>query len=310
MKISIIGAGFVGSTTAYRLVERKMCHELVLFDVNEGIAKGKALDLRQAAPFLSSDVVIFGTSDYKQMANSNIVIITAGSPRLPGMSRDDLLVKNASIMKSIVPQIVKYAPNCIIICVTNPLDIITYLVYKLSGFDSSRVIGMAGLLDSVRFKAFLAEKLNVSASQIQTMVLGTHGDTMIPLINHTFVAGIPLKDLMSKKDIEASVDRTRHAGAEIVAHLKTGSAYFAPAGSIFEMVQAIVRNQRRIVPASAYLQGEYGFKNVYLGVPVKLGANGLEEIVEINLSDSERKALTKAYAHVQGMIKALIHNRI
>lgn len=306
MKITIIGAGFVGSNAAYRLIERKMCHELILLDMNEGTAKGKALDLMQVAPFLSSDVIIRGTNNYADINDSNIVIITAGLPRMSdSMSRDDLMNKNAEIIKSIVPNIVKYAPNSIIICVTNPLDVMTYLTQKLSGFDPRKVIGMAGLLDTVRFKAFIAEKLNISSSQIQTIVLGTHGDTMIPLVNHTYVAGIPLKDLLPLDEIEKLVIRTKDAGAEIVANLKTGSAHFAPAGSIFEMVQCIVRNQRRILPVSAYLNGQYGLSGVYLGVPAKLGINGIDEIIEIPLSSDEKNALDKAYEHVSSMIKNL-----
>ncbi|OGJ52008.1 malate dehydrogenase [Candidatus Peregrinibacteria bacterium RIFOXYB2_FULL_32_7] len=305
MKISIIGAGFVGATTAYRLVERKMCHELILLDKDADMAKGKALDLMQAAPSLQSDVMICGTGDYQMIENSDIIIISAGFPRVEGMSRDDLLYKNAEVVKAIVPNIVKYAPKSILICVTNPLDAMTYLVHKLSGFDSKKVIGMAGLLDTERFRAFIAEKLQVSASQVQTIVLGTHGAPMVPIINHTFVAGRPLVEILPPKDIDDLVQRTINAGAEIISYLKTGSAYFAPAGAIFEMTQAIVRNQRKILPASGYLCGQYGFNDIYLGVPLKLNKDGISEIIEINLTKDEQLRLEKAAEHVKKMIAIL-----
>lgn len=305
MKISIIGAGFVGSTTAYRLVERKTCHELVLLDINEGSAKGKALDMMQAAPFLGADVKVSGTSNYEDTANSDIVVVTAGFPRLAGMDRDDLLHKNAAVIKSVVIEVAKNSPKAIIICVTNPLDVMTYLTYKISGFDSKRVIGMAGMLDTVRLRSFIAEKLQVSASQVQTMVLGTHGTTMVPLISHSYVAGIPIAEFLSEAEIQALVERTIKGGAEIVAHLQNGSAYFAPAGAVFEMIQAIVRNQHRIYPVAAYLEGQYGVEGIYLGVPAKLGKNGVEEVVEMKLSNNEKAALLRAANHVKENIAKL-----
>ncbi len=305
MKVSIIGSGFVGSTAAYRLLEKKIVNNVVLLDVNVGSAKGKALDLMQCAPFLYSDVKVKGTDNYEDISGSNIVVITAGFPRIPGMNRDDLQNKNADIIRQVVPNVAKYAPNSIIICVTNPLDVMTYLAYKLSGFHKSKVIGMAGMLDTVRFRAFISEKLKVSTLQVQSMVLGTHGDTMVPLVDHTYVAGISLKELLSLDEIKILVEKTKSAGAEIVGHLKTGSAYFAPAISIFEIIQAITKNQNAIYPVSSYLEGEYGFSGLYLGVPARIGKHGIEEIIEINLTDAEKTAMEIAAKDVKSHITLL-----
>jgi malate dehydrogenase len=273
--------------------------DVVLIDVVEGIPQGKALDLQQAIPIERSDVRILGTNDYADTANSDIVIITAGIPRKPGMSRDDLLHTNYKIMTDVVTKVVAHSPECILIIVSNPLDAMAQAAFKQSGFNRERVIGMAGILDSGRFKSFLAQELNVSVHNMSCLVLGGHGDTMVPLIGHTTVAGIPITELLSKERIDAIVQRTRDGGAEIVKHLKTGSAYYAPSAAAVEMAEAILKDKKKILPCAAYLQGEYGIEGYFIGVPCKLGAAGLEQIVEIKLTPEEDAALKKSAAAVK-----------
>jgi malate dehydrogenase len=267
--------------------------------VVEGVPQGKALDLSQAQPIERSDVHIQGSNSYEITANSDIVIITAGIPRKPGMSRDDLLNTNYKIMKDVVAKVVSYSPECFLIVVSNPLDAMAQAAYKLSGFNRQRVIGMAGVLDSGRFKTFLAEELKVSVHNMSCMVLGGHGDTMVPLLSHTTVAGIPITELLPKERIEAIVQRTRDGGAEIVKHLKTGSAYYAPSAAAVEMAEAILKDKKKILPCAAYLEGEYGISGYFIGVPCKLGAGGIEQIVEVRLTEEEHAALKKSAAAVK-----------
>jgi malate dehydrogenase len=273
--------------------------DVVLVDVVEGVPQGKALDLRQALPIERSDVRITGTNDYAETANSDIVIITAGIPRKPGMSRDDLLHTNFKIMTDVVKNVVAYSPESILIVVSNPLDAMVQAAYKLSGFNRERVIGMAGILDSGRFKSFIAEELNVSVENMSCLVLGGHGDLMVPLVRFTTVASIPITELLSKERIDAIVQRTRDGGAEIVKHLKTGSAYYAPAAAAVEMAEAILKDKKKILPCAAFLQGEYGINGYYTGVLCKLGAAGLEQIVELRLTEDEQAALLKSAAAVK-----------
>jgi len=305
MKITVVGAGNVGATTAQRIANRELAHELVLIDVVPGIPQGKALDLAQSAPFYGYDSNIIGSNDYEETKNSDIVIITAGLPRKPGMSRDDLLKTNAEIVKGVTKEIVKYSPNSILIVVSNPLDVMTYLAYKVSGFESYRVIGMAGVLDTARFKTFIAKELDVSVHDVYACVLGGHGDTMVPLPRYCTVAGMPLPSIIDQKTIDRIVQRTRDGGAEIVAHLKTGSAYYAPSASVVEMVEAIVRNRKKIMPCSTYLTGEYGLYNIYAGVPVKLGRRGVEKVFELKLTDSEIEALHTSIGDIRENIAKL-----
>jgi malate dehydrogenase len=272
---------------------------VALVDVVEGVPQGKALDLSQAQPIERSDVHIQGSNSYEITANSDIVIITAGIPRKPGMSRDDLLNTNYKIMKDVVTKVVSYSPECFLIVVSNPLDAMAQAAYKLSGFNRQRVIGMAGVLDSGRFKTFLAEELKVSVHNMSCMVLGGHGDTMVPLLSHTTVAGIPITELLPKERIEAIVQRTRDGGAEIVKHLKTGSAYYAPSAAAVEMAEAILKDKKKILPCAAYLEGEYGISGYFIGVPCKLGAGGIEQIVEVRLTEEEHAALKKSAAAVK-----------
>ena len=297
-KISIIGAGNVGSTAAHWIMAKELA-DVALIDVVEGVPQGKALDLSQAQPIERSDVHIQGSNSYEITANSDIVIITAGLPRKPGMSRDDLLHTNYKIMSDVVQKVVAYSPESILIVVSNPLDAMAQAAYKISGFNRQRVIGMAGVLDSGRFKTFLAQELNVSVDNMSCMVLGGHGDTMVPLLRHTTVAGIPITELLSKERIEAIVQRTRDGGAEIVKHLKTGSAYYAPSAAAVEMAEAILKDKKKILPCAAYLQGEYGIDGYFIGVPCKLGAAGLEQIVEVKLTPEEDAALKKSAAAVK-----------
>jgi malate dehydrogenase len=297
-KISIVGAGNVGSTAAHWIMAKELA-DVVLVDVVEGVPQGKALDLRQALPIERSDVRIIGTNDYADTANSDIVIITAGLPRKPGMSRDDLLHTNFKIMSDVVGKVVAYSPESILIVVSNPLDAMVQAAYKLSGFNRERVIGMAGILDSGRFKSFIAEELNVSVENMSCLVLGGHGDLMVPLVRFTTVASIPITELLSKERIDAIVQRTRDGGAEIVKHLKTGSAYYAPAAAAVEMAEAILKDKKKILPCAAFLQGEYGIHGYYTGVLCKLGAAGLEQIVELRLTDDEQAALLKSAAAVK-----------
>jgi malate dehydrogenase len=297
-KVSIIGAGNVGSTAAHWLMAKELA-DVVMIDVVEGVPQGKALDLQQALPIERSDVHITGSNDYADTANSDVVIITAGIPRKPGMSRDDLLQTNYKIMTDVVKNVVTYSPESILIVVSNPLDAMVQAAYKLSGFNRERVLGMAGILDSGRFKSFIAQELKVSVENMSCLVLGGHGDLMVPLVQYTTVASIPITELLSKERIDAIVQRTREGGGEIVKHLKTGSAYYAPSAAAVEMAEAILKDKKKILPCAAYLQGEYGINGYFMGVLCKLGAAGLEQIVEIRLNDEERAALMKSAAAVK-----------
>ncbi|MBI1808928.1 MAG: malate dehydrogenase [Gemmatimonadetes bacterium] len=293
-KITVVGAGNVGATAAQRIAEKELARTVVLVDIAEGIPQGKGLDQWESAPIEGFDTRVIGTNGYAETANSDIVVITAGIARKPGMSRDDLLNTNAGIVKSVSEQVAKTSPNAILIIVSNPLDVMCYVAKQVTGFPRERVIGMAGVLDSARYRSFLAEALDVSVHDIQAMVLGGHGDTMVPLISYTTVSGIPILQLMKKEALDAIVDRARNGGAEIVKLLKTGSAYYAPSSGAVQMVEAIVKDQKRILPCSAWLTGEYGQKDVYLGVPVKLGRKGIEQILEISLTADEKAALAKS----------------
>jgi malate dehydrogenase len=303
-KVTVVGAGNVGATAAQRLAEKELC-DVVLIDIIEGVPQGKALDLAEAAPIEKHDAHLTGANKYEASADSDIVIITAGIPRKPGMSRDDLLATNKGIIKSVTKEIVKYSPNAILIIVSNPLDAMCHVAFEESGFPKQRVIGMAGVLDSARFRAFIAEELHVSVENIQALVLGGHGDTMVPLPRFSTVAGVPITELMSTKRIEELATRTRNGGAEIVALLKTGSAYYAPASAAVEMAESILKDKKKILPCAAYLQGEYGINNLFVGVPVKLGKNGIEEIITLNLTTDEKKALAKSAAAVQELVEAM-----
>ncbi len=291
----------VGGTTAHRLADKELC-DVVVIDIIEGLPQGKGLDLAESAPIEGYDSRVQGTNDYKDTANSDIVIITAGLPRKPGMSRDDLLKKNYDIVKQTTEQVVKYSPNCILIVVSNPLDAMAQTAYKVSGFSKNRVIGMAGVLDSARMSTFIAMELNVSVENVTTFVLGGHGDTMVPLARYSTVAGIPLPDLLPADKIEAIVQRTRKGGAEIVNLLKTGSAFYAPSAAVVEMVEAILKDKKKILPCAAYLEGEYGVQGLFVGVPVKLGARGIEQIIEIKLTAEEQAALGKSADSVKELV--------
>lgn len=297
-KITVVGAGNVGATAAQRIAEKELARTVVMVDVAEGIPQGKGLDQWQSAPIEGFDSRVIGTNGYDESAGSDIVVITAGIARKPGMSRDDLLNTNAGIVKSVGEQIKRTSPNAIVIVVSNPLDVMCWVAKEATGFPRERVIGMAGVLDTARYRAFLATELDVSVRDIQAMVLGGHGDTMVPLISYTTVSGIPITQLMERATLDAIVDRTRNGGAEIVKHLKTGSAYYAPSAGAVQMVEAIVNDQKRILPCSAWLEGEYGMKGLFLGVPVKLGRNGIEKILEVTLTADERAALEKSAAAV------------
>jgi malate dehydrogenase len=304
-KITVVGAGNVGATTAQRVAEKELAGTVVLVDVVEGIPQGKGLDQWQSAPIEGFDSRIVGTNGYDETANSDIVIITAGIARKPGMSRDDLLNTNAGIVKQVSEEIKKTSPKAIVIVVSNPLDVMCYVAKEVTSFPRERVLGMAGVLDTARYRGFLAEALDVSVRDIQAMVLGGHGDTMVPLISYTSVSGIPVTQLMDRATLDAIVDRTRNGGAEIVKHLKTGSAYYAPSAGAVQMAEAIVHNQRRILPCAAWLDGEYGMKGLFLGVPCKLGRNGLEKIIEVELTTDERAALAKSAEAVREPMRAV-----
>ena len=304
-KITVVGAGNVGATAAQRVAEKELARTVVMVDVAEGIPQGKALDQWQSAPIEGFDSRIVGTNGYAETKDSDLVIITAGIARKPGMSRDDLLNTNAGIVKSVAEQIAKSSPNAILIIVSNPLDVMCYVAMKASGFPRERVIGMAGVLDTARYRAFLAEALNMSVRDIQAMVLGGHGDTMVPLISYTSVSGIPITQLMEKSKLDAIVDRTRNGGAEIVKHLKTGSAYYAPSAGAVQMAEAIVNDQRRILPCAAWLQGEYGMKDLFLGVTCLLGRKGLERVIEVELTSDEKAALQKSADAVREPMAAI-----
>lgn len=305
MKVTVVGAGNVGATCANVIAERELVNEVVLLDIKEGTAEGKSLDMWQTAPINMYDTRIKGvTNDYTATANSEVVVITSGLPRKPGMSRDDLIATNAGIVKSVTEQIIKYSPNCIIIVVSNPLDVMTYCSFLTSGFDSKRVFGMAGILDTARYRAFLAEALNCSPKDIQAVLMGGHGDTMVPLPRYTTVAGIPVTELIAADKLEAIVQRTKVGGGELVNLMGT-SAWYAPGAAAAQMVEAIVRDQKRIFPVCAWLQGEYGEKDVYLGVPVKLGKNGIEEIIELKLNKDEKDLLAKSSIAVKEVMGVL-----
>ena len=303
-KVTVVGAGNVGATAAQRLAEKALA-DVVLIDVVEGVPQGKSLDLAQAAPIEKHDAHLAGTNTYEASAGSDIVIITAGLPRKPGMSRDDLLATNRGIMKNVVRQAVRYSPDAILIIVSNPLDAMCHVAMEESGFPKNRVIGMAGVLDSARFRAFIAMELTVSVENVHAMVLGGHGDTMVPLPRFSTVAGIPITELMSPERIEALSTRTRNGGAEIVGLLKTGSAYYAPASAAVEMAESILRDKKKILPCAAYLEGEYGISGLFVGVPVKLGKSGIEEIISLRLLPEEQKALEKSAAAVRELVDAM-----
>jgi malate dehydrogenase len=303
-KVSIVGAGNVGATAAHWIASKELA-DVVLIDIMEGIPQGKGLDLLEAMPVEKRDCNILGTNDYADTANSDIVIITAGIPRKPGMSRDDLLNTNYKIMQDVVGKVVKYSPNCIIIVVSNPLDAMAQAAFKLSGFSRNRVIGMAGVLDSARFRTFIAQELNVSVENVTAFVLGGHGDTMVPLPRYSTVAGIPITELIEPAKLEAMVQRTRDGGAEIVKYLKTGSAFYAPSASATEMVEAILKDKKKILPCAVHLEGEYGINGLFVGVPAKLGANGLEQVIEIKLTADEQAALNKSAASVKELITVI-----
>ncbi len=299
MKITVVGAGNVGATVAQRLVDRELANDVILTDVVEGLPQGKGLDMLESSPVLGSDVKVVGANAYDATAESDIIVITAGIARKPGMSRDDLLSTNAGVLKSVTEQVAPRSPKSIIIVVSNPLDVMVYVALKVSGFDRNRVIGMAGVLDTARFRTFIASELNVSVEDVQAFVLGGHGDSMVPLVRYTSVAGIPLSEFLPTAKIEEMVKRTRQGGAEIVSLLKTGSAYYAPSAAVVQMVEAIVRDKKRILPCSVYLQGEYGMKDVVIGVPVKLGKKGMEQVIEIKLTDAEKAELGKSAEDVK-----------
>ncbi len=303
-KITVVGAGNVGASVAQYAVEKEL-GDVVLVDVVEGIPQGKALDLLQAGPIHRYDSMVSGSNGYDETASSDVVVITAGLARKPGMTRDDLLFKNAEIVGSVVEQIVARSTDAILVLVTNPLDAMVQLAWKKSGFPSKRVVGMAGVLDSARFRTFIARELDVSVENVTAFVLGGHGDTMVPLPRYSTVAGIPITDLLSKEKIDALVTRTANGGAEIVNYLKTGSAYYAPAASAVEMVEAILKDKKKILPCAAYLEGQYGTKGLYVGVPVKLGRSGVEEIIEIKLTPDEQAAFDKSAAAVKELVDKL-----
>jgi malate dehydrogenase len=303
-KVTVVGAGNVGATAAQRLAEKELC-DVVLVDIIDGVPQGKSLDLTEAAPIEKHDAKLTGTNGYEESAGSDIVIITAGIPRKPGMSRDDLISTNAGIIKSVTQQVAKHSPNAILIIVSNPLDAMCHVAFDASGFPKHRVMGMAGVLDSARFRAFIAMELNVSVENTHAFVLGGHGDTMVPLPRYSTVAGIPITELMSPDRIDALVKRTANGGAEIVSLLKTGSAYYAPASAAVEMAESILKDKKKVLPCAAYLQGEYGINDLFIGVPVKLGTRGIEQVIEITLTEEERAALMKSAAAVQELKNVL-----
>ncbi|WP_214741336.1 malate dehydrogenase [Exiguobacterium sp. s48] len=305
-KISVIGSGFTGATTALYLAQREL-GDVVLLDMEEkvGPTKGKALDMQETAPIQGFDAWVTGTSDYADTADSDIVVITAGIARKPGMSRDDLVATNANVMRSVVKEIARYSPEAILIVLTNPVDAMTYAAFKESGFPKERVIGQSGVLDTARFRTFVAQELNVSVKDVSGFVLGGHGDDMVPLVRYSYAGGIPLEKLIPHERIEQIVERTRKGGGEIVQLLGDGSAYYAPAAAIAEMVEAIIKDQRRILPAIAYLEGEYGFNDLYLGVPTILGKHGIEQVLELKLTDDEKAALSKSADSVRSVLDVL-----
>jgi malate dehydrogenase len=305
-KITVVGAGNVGATTAQRLAEKELARQVVLVDVIEGVPQGKALDLWESAPIEGYDTRLIGTNDYGPSEGSDIVVITAGIARKPGMSRDDLLNTNAGIVKQVAEHVKSSSPNAIVIVVSNPLDVMSWVAMKITGFPRERVLGMAGVLDTARYRSFLAESLDVSVRDIQAMVLGGHGDTMVPLLSYTSVSGIPITQLLDQGKLDAIISRTRGGGAEIVKYLKTGSAFYAPSAAVVQMCEAIAFDQKRVLPCAAWLQGEYGQSGIFLGVPCKLGRAGLEKILEVSLSDDERAALAKSADAVREPMAAVV----
>lgn len=303
-KVTIVGAGNVGATTAQRIHQLGYA-DVVIVDVVEDLPQGKALDMLESGPVIGSDALVTGSNGYEESANSDIVVITAGIARGPGMSRDDLLLTNMKITSAVTEQVVKYSPNCIIIAVTNPLDAMLQNIYEKSGFPRNRVFGMAGVLDTSRFRTFISQELDVSVEDVQAYVLGGHGDDMVPLVRYTTVGGIPITELMDDDQIQRLVVRARQGGGEIVALLKQGSAYYAPSASITQMVESVLLDKKRILPACAYLEGEYGINGLCVGVPVKLGANGIEQVIEINLTDEERSALQTSADSVKELIDVM-----
>jgi malate dehydrogenase len=299
-KVTVVGAGNVGATTGQRIVEQQLA-DVVLIDIVEGVPQGKALDLNESGPIEGYDFRLVGTNNYKDTANSDVVVITAGIPRKPGMSRDDLLRTNYEIVKGVTEQVVKNSPNCVIVVVSNPLDAMVQTAFRVSGFPKERVIGMAGVLDSARFRTFIAMELDVSVENVHAFVLGGHGDTMVPLPRYSTVSGIPITELLPKETIDRLVQRTRDGGAEIVGLLKT-SAWYAPSSAVVEMVDAILNDRKKILPCAAYLEGEYGISGLYVGVPAKIGSRGVEQVIQINLSLEERAALQKSAAAVKELI--------
>jgi len=301
-KVTVIGAGHVGEVTAFKIAEKELA-DVVLLDIIEDMPIGKGLDILEGGPVGGYDSRVIGTNSYADTANSDIVVITAGVPRKPGMSRDELVGVNFGIVKSVTEQVIKYSPNCILLVVSNPLDAMAWTAYKVSGFPKNRVFGMAGILDTTRFRTFIAMELNVSVECIQALVLGGHGDTMVPIARYTTVAGIPISHFLPKDRIDAIIERTRMGGGEIVKYLKTGSAYYAPSLAVTEMVESIIKDKKKILPCAAYLEGEYGIHDLYFGVPIKLGSNGVEEIIEIDLTDEEKEAIKKSAAAVRSVVE-------
>src|SRR6266478_1878969 len=303
-KVTVVGAGNVGANCALRIADKELA-DVVLVDVIEGVPQGKALDLLQSGPVQGYDVSVTGSNDYAPTANSDLVIITAGFPRKPGMSRDDLLLANFDVVRTATEQCVKYSPNCILVIVTNPLDAMCQAALMVSKFPKQRVVGMAGVLDSARFRTFIAQELRVSVENVTAVVMGGHGDTMVPLVRLSNVAGIPLTELMDQATIQRLVERTQNGGAEIVKYLKTGSAYYAPSAAAVEMAESILKDKKKVLPCAAYLEGEYGINGLYVGVPVKLGERGIEEIIQINLTTDERSALHRSAAAVQELVNVM-----
>ena len=303
-KVTIVGAGNVGANCALRIADKELA-DVVLVDIAEGIPQGKGLDLLQSGPVQGYDVSITGSNDYEATAGSDIVVITAGIARKPGMTRDDLLAINNDVVKMAAKNAIEHSPNAILILVTNPLDVMCWAAWKATGLPKNRVIGMAGVLDTARFKTFLAEALQVSVENISALVLGGHGDTMVPITRLTNVSGIPLSELLDAETINAIVTRTQNGGAEIVKHLKTGSAYYAPSAATIEMVESILKDKKKVLPCAALLEGEYGINGIFFGVPVKLGAGGIEKIYEVKLTDEEKAAMAKSAASVQEMVDVL-----
>lgn len=306
-KVTVVGAGHVGSTIALRLVENQLA-DVVLVDIVEGLPQGKALDLLEAGPVQGYDFMLTGSNDYKSTQDSDIVVITAGLPRKPGMSRDDLLLKNAGIVKAVTVEVAQNSPDAVIIVVSNPLDAMCHVSKWTSGFPRQKVVGMAGILDSARFRTFIAQELNVSTESTHAFVLGGHGDTMVPLPRYSTVAGIPITELIPKDRLDSLIQRTRDGGAEIVKLLKEGSAYYAPSAAVAEMVEAILLDKKKILPCAACLEGEYGISGLYLGVPVKLGSSGIEDILQINLSTDEKAELQRSAAAVEELVDVLKEN--